>query len=156
MRERVRFDVVLQPEGSSTFIVVPDEIGQRIGVRGRTSVVGTLNGHLFQNQVMPYKIDGRTRLLMVVNNAVRKAAGGLQAGDRVTFELERDELSRSAVIDVPVELQASLDAAPDVAAVWARLPPSHRREHAESVAAAKRPDTRARRVAQVLDRLRQR
>ena len=80
MGEKVRFEVVLQPEGSSAYAVVPDEIGARLGVRGRTSVVGTLNGHPFRNQVMPYTFeDGAKRLLMPVNNAVRKAAGGHQA-----------------------------------------------------------------------------
>jgi uncharacterized protein YdeI (YjbR/CyaY-like superfamily) len=102
---------------------------------------------------MPYTVDGRKQLLMVVNNAVRQAIGGIAAGDTVTFELERDERSRSATVDVPADLQAALDADPAVAAAWAALAPSHRREHAESVASAKRGDTRARRIQDVLGRI---
>jgi len=157
MGERVRFEVELQPEGSSAYAVVPPEIGARLGVRGRTSVVGTLNGHPFRNQVMPYTFDGgEKRLLMPVNNAVRKAAGGLRPGDTVTFELERDDVSRSAVVDVPPELDAALAADAALRAAWEALPPSHRREHAGFVAEAKRSETRQRRVAQTIDRLRAR
>ena len=154
MGERVRFEVELQPEGSSAYAVVPDEVGERLGVRGRTSVVGTLNGHPFKNQVMPYTFGGgEKRLLMPVNNAVRKAAGGLRPGDFVTFELERDESSRSAAIDVPPELQAALAADPALRAAWDALAPSHRREHAEHVAEAKQPATRQRRLAATIERL---
>jgi hypothetical protein len=155
MGERVRFELELQPEGSSAYAVVPEDVGERLGVRGRTSVVGTLNGHPFRNQVMPYTFDGGARrLLMPVSNAVRKAAGGLRPGDVVTFELERDEQSRSAEIDVPPELQAALDADPALRAAWHALAPSHRRDHAEAIATAKRPATRERRLAHAIDLLR--
>lgn len=155
MGQKVRFEVELQPEGSSAYAVVPDEIGQRLGVRGRTSVTGTLNGHPFRNQVMPYTFEGgEKRLLVPVNNAVRKAAGGLKPGDRVVFELERDDGSRSAVVELPDELAAAFASEPDLRAAWETLAPSHRREHAEFLAEAKRPETRARRVAQTLQRLR--
>ena len=71
---------MLQPEGSSAYAVVPDEIGARLGVRGRTSVAGTIDGHPFRNQVMPYTFeDGAKRLLMPVNNAVRKAGRRAEA-----------------------------------------------------------------------------
>ena len=157
MGERVRFEVRLTPEGTSSFAVVPPEVGERLGVRGRTSVVGTIDGHPFRNQVMPYTFDGgEKRLLMPVNNAVRKAAGGIAQDALVTFELERDEASRSAVVDVPADLHEALDADPGLAAAWAALAPSHRREHAEAVAGAKRDDTRARRVAAVVEALRRR
>jgi hypothetical protein len=155
MGDKVRFAVQLQPQGSSAYAVVPDDIGARLGVRGRTSVVGTLNGHPFRNQVMPYTFDGgEKRLLMPVNNAVRRAAGGLKPGDIVTFELERDDASRSADVEIPAELQAALDGDPAVRTAWDALAPSHRREHAGFVAEAKRADTRERRVAQTVVRLR--
>lgn len=155
MGEKVRFEVVLEPEGSSAYAVVPDDIGARLGVRGRTSVVGTLNGHPFRNQVMPYTFeDGAKRLLMPVNNAVRKAAGGLKPGDTVTFELERDEASRSATVDVPPDLEAALRLDPGLRAAWDALSPSRRREAAEHIASAKRDVTRARRVQELLAALR--
>jgi Bacteriocin-protection, YdeI or OmpD-Associated/Domain of unknown function (DUF1905) len=155
MGERVRFEVELQPEGSSAYAVVPHDIGARIGVRGRTSVVGTLNGHPFRNQVMPYGFeDGSRRLLMPVNNAVRKAAGGLRPGDTVTFELERDDASRSASVEMPADLEQALAIDAGRRAAWDALSPSRRREAAEHIASAKRAETRARRLEELLASLR--
>jgi hypothetical protein len=154
MGERVRFEAVLQPEGSSTFIVVPDEIGVRIGVTGRTSVVGTLNGHPFKNQVMPYGLEGGGKaLFMPVNNTVRKAIGDIAAGDTVVFELERDEASRSKEVMLPAELEQALSADDRLRAAWDAQSPSRRRDDAEHIAEAKRPETRARRLAEIVDRL---
>jgi len=155
MGDRIRFEVELQPEGSSAYAVIPDEIGARLGVRGRTSVVGTLNGHPFRNQVMPYGFeDGSKRLLMPVNNAVRKAAGDLKPGDTVIFELQRDEASRSASVDVPADLEDALAADAGLRAAWDALSPSRRREAAEHLGSAKRHETRARRLQELLAALR--
>jgi hypothetical protein len=153
MAERVVFEAVLRPEGSSTFVVVPEEVGERLGVRGRTSVKGTIDGRPFSNQVMPYGVGAQRQLLMVVNTAVRRTLGKV-AGDTVTFELERDPRSRSAAVLVPPELAAALAADPEALAAWDALSPSHRREHAEAIAEAKRPETKERRVARTIERLR--
>jgi hypothetical protein len=155
MGERVRFEAILQPEGSSTFVVVPDEIGTRIGVKGRTSVVGTLNGHPFKNQVMPYGLEGGAKaLFMPVNNAVRKAIGAIAAGDTGVFELERDEASRSKEVRLPAELEQALSADDSLRAAWDAQSPSRRRDDAEHIAEAKRPETRAGRLAELVGRLR--
>jgi len=49
---------------------------------------------------------------------------------------------------VPDELAAALAASPEAQAVWDRFAPSHRRDYSEWVGEAKRPETRAQRVAQ--------
>jgi hypothetical protein len=155
MGEQVRFEVVLQPEGTSAYAIVPDDIGARLGVRGRTSVVGTIDGHPFRNQVMPYNLeDGSKRLLMPVSNAVRKAAGGIAQDARVVFELERDDAARSAGVEIPDVLAAALDGDTDLRRAWDALSPSRRREAAEQLSAAKRDDTRARRLQALLASLR--
>ena len=103
---------------------------------------------------MPYTFeDGAKRLLMPVNNAIRKAAGDIKPGDTVTFELERDEASRSATVDVPPDLEAALHA-DSGSAVPDAMSPSRRREAAEHIASAKRDVTRARRVQELLAALR--
>lgn len=53
-----------------------------------------------------------------------------------------------AELPVPEELAAALAASPGAQAVWDGFAPSHRREYSEWVAEAKRPETRAQRVAQ--------
>jgi uncharacterized protein YdeI (YjbR/CyaY-like superfamily) len=56
-------------------------------------------------------------------------------------------------VPVPDELRRALDADPVARAAWEHLPPSHRREHAKAVADAKKPETRERRVAAALAKL---
>ncbi|MCF8257503.1 MAG: YdeI/OmpD-associated family protein [Flavobacteriales bacterium] len=49
-------------------------------------------------------------------------------------------------VTVPQELQAALEQSPEAMARFERMPPSHRREHADYVAEAKRTETRERRA----------
>lgn len=93
----VRFSaaLVLVPEGNGTFVFIPDEIVAAVGARGRTSVAGTIDGHPFKNQFMPYTWDdGRRRYAMAVNKAVRAEIGGKGADDTVEFVLRRDDTPR--------------------------------------------------------------
>ena len=54
--------------------------------------------------------------------------------------------SPGSPVKIPDELQAVLEANPEVAALYDVLPPSHQRAWAEYVAEAKRPETRMRRA----------
>ncbi|OXM60371.1 YdeI/OmpD-associated family protein [Amycolatopsis vastitatis] len=56
--------------------------------------------------------------------------------------------------ELPGELTAALAAAPDAAAAFEALPPSHRREYVQWVAEAKKPETRVSRAQKTVTRLR--
>jgi len=148
-----RFTARLEPIESGTFVVIPAEVVEALKATGRTSVVGTIDGHPLRHQFMPYTFEGVGRqVVMAVNKATRQAIGK-NAGDSVEFDLERDERSRSADVTLPPELEDALATDPAVRAAFEGLAPSHRREYAEHVAAAKRPETRLRRAADVVARL---
>jgi bacteriocin resistance YdeI/OmpD-like protein/uncharacterized protein DUF1905 len=150
----VRFTARLEPADVGTFVVIPPEVVAALGATGRTSVSGTIDGQPFANQVMPYFYEGvGRRVVMVVNKAVRTALGK-ETGESVDFVLARDDRSRSASVKVPPELAAALKADPAARASFDALAPSHRREHAEYVGGAKREETRRRRAATTIDRLR--
>ncbi|MCA9489903.1 MAG: YdeI/OmpD-associated family protein [Myxococcales bacterium] len=53
----------------------------------------------------------------------------------------------------PADLAEAIAERPAAAARWAALPPSHRREHVRYVDEAKKPETRARRIAKTVDSL---
>jgi uncharacterized protein YdeI (YjbR/CyaY-like superfamily) len=55
---------------------------------------------------------------------------------------------------VPADIMAGLDANSDAASHFAALPPSHKAAYLTWIAEAKKPDTRARRIAGMIDRLR--
>lgn len=48
--------------------------------------------------------------------------------------------------NVPAELSAALEQNPEAKAAFAKMPPSHRREHASHIAEAKKEETRKRRA----------
>ena len=149
-----RFTARLEPIERGTFVVIPTEVVDALGATGRTSVVGTIDGHPLRHQFMPYTFEGVGRqVIMAVNKATREAIGK-RAGDTVELELERDERSRSADIEIPTELAEAFVREPAASAAFDALAPSRRREHADHVAAAKRPETRLRRAATVIAGLR--
>lgn len=55
--------------------------------------------------------------------------------------------------DIPADLTAALSAEPAADRAFRALPPSHRREYLDWISEAKRPDTRARRVAGTVKRV---
>jgi uncharacterized protein YdeI (YjbR/CyaY-like superfamily) len=57
--------------------------------------------------------------------------------------------------EVPPELADALAAAPDAAALFDALPPSHQREYTQWVAEAKKPETRVSRAGKTVTRLRE-
>ena len=104
-----RFTARLEPIEGGTFVVIPVGVVEALGATGRTSVVGTIDGRPIRHQFMPYTFEGVGRqVVMVVNKATREAIGKA-AGDTVEFDLERDERSRSADVEVPPELIEALD-----------------------------------------------
>ena len=149
-----RFTARLEPIESGTFVVIPAEVVEALRATGRTSVAGTIDGHDFRNQFMPYTFDGIGRQVVMPVNKATRATIGKNAGDTVDFDLERDERSRSADVAIPAELVAALAADPAARAAFDALAPSHRREYADHVAEAKRPETRERRATQTIERLR--
>ena len=62
----------------------------------------------------------------------------------------RAKRATSVVIDTPWELEQELRNDPRVRAVYASMPPSHRRAYVDFIEEAKRPETRVRRVQQAL------
>jgi Bacteriocin-protection, YdeI or OmpD-Associated/Domain of unknown function (DUF1905) len=155
-KAEVRFSAVLEPADVGTFVVIPPDVVTALGATGRTSVTGTIDGQPFTNQVMPYTFEGVGRqVVMVVNKAVRTALGK-EAGQSVEFVLGRDTRSRSADVVIPGELAEALATDPEVRSRFDGLAPSHRREYAEFVGAAKREETRRRRAELTAARLRRR
>jgi uncharacterized protein YdeI (YjbR/CyaY-like superfamily) len=82
-----------------------------------------------------------------------KAATGVDAGDRVQVTMELDTEPRT--VRVPSDLRAALKVDPAVADAFAALSFTHRREYVDWVEEAKRPETRARRIAGTVERVRE-
>ena len=85
-----------------------------------------------------------------ITKAIRQAIGK-SIGDRVQVVVDQDTEPR--IVEVPEDLAAALQANPQAQAVFDNLAYSHRREYAQWIAEAKRPETRERRVKQAIEKL---
>jgi hypothetical protein len=143
-----RFDALLERNDSGGHLVaLPFDTKQVFG-RVRVPVCATVNSHTFRSTLMRY---GGTDYLGL-NGKAREGAG-VEAGQRITVELEVDDEPR--VVDLPPQLVKALAGDTKAAAAFDKLSYTHRREFAEWVAEAKRDETRERRVTQTLAMLRE-
>lgn len=145
----MRFRGTLETNGrTATGIEVPSDVVDALGAGKRPPVRVTLHEHTYRTTVA--RMGGR--FLVPVSAEVRKAAG-VTAGDQLDVGIELDEAPRT--VDVPADLATALAAEPSAAAAWERLSYTHRKEWVRSVEDAKKPETRARRVAAAVTSLRE-
>ncbi len=112
------------------------------GKRGRVPVVASFaGGFTFRSSLMP-----RSGIHYLPLSAEVRLAAGLAEGERVTVTLREDDAVRE--IDVPADLHAALRAARlGALAAFEAMSYSHRKEWIAAIADAKRPETRAKRIA---------
>jgi hypothetical protein len=111
-------------------------------------VIITVNGHSWKSRVAIM----RGRYLIGLSNANRRAAG-VEIGDPVEVRLELD--SEPRVVTIPADFARALKADPIARAAFDGLAHMHKREHVLAIESAKRPETRARRIARAVEMLRQ-
>ena len=141
-----RFTVTLERVGTTaTMFRIPFDLEEAFG-RVRPPVRVTIRDHTWRTTPGVYDRVG----YIVVNRKV-KAATGVDAGDRVRVAMEVDTAPRR--VTVPADLKAALTADAEAKAAFDKLSFTHKREYVEWVEEAKRPETRARRVAGTLERV---
>lgn len=145
---RRRFDVVLEAMGQAVGFELPFDPKEAFG-RARAPLRVTIGGFTFRTTVAVYGGRG-----LVALNKANRAGAGVEAGDRVTVEVELDDAPRE--VDVPAELAEALAAEPELREFYDGLSYTHRREYAEWIADAKRDETRRRRAARAVELLRDR
>jgi hypothetical protein len=145
-----RFRVLLEkdPAGSvATGILVPFDVQKVFGTRARVPVCGTINGFPYRGSVFPM---GDGRHYMVVNAKIR-AGANLKGGETVSVTMGRDEEPRT--VEPSADFARALKANGRARATWDALSYTHRREYAQWIEEAKKPETRARRIAKAVEAL---
>ena len=146
MTEPVTFRATLELGGrTATGIEVPPEVVAALGGGNRPAVVVRINDHSYTSTIGTM---GGRRLIPV--SAENRAAAGVSAGDEVEVTLALESTPRT--VEVPDDLAAAMT---DTAtrAFFDGLAPSHRKEWVRWVQEAKRPETRATRVAKTVEAL---
>jgi len=136
------------PTGAGTYILVPRELNTRLGLKGRPKVQAVIAGHPYRGSLMPM---GDGTFCLGVLKAIQQSAG-VARGDTVTVDIQLDTAPR--VIEPPADLARLLARDKKAASGWEKLSYTDKREMARSLEEAKKPETRERRLAAALEKLR--
>ena len=128
LNDRVVVKRIEEEEKTAGGIIIPDTAKEK-PIQGEVKAVGS-------GKVMK---DGSRRPLDV------------KAGDRVSVVLEADEAPRT--VKPPADLARALKANPAAKARWEELSFTHRKEYVAAIEEAKKPETRARRLAKAIEQL---
>ena len=127
---------------------VPPSVARQLGLKGMPKVNARIAGIPYRGSLMPMG-DG-TYCLGVLKSI--QAQAGVGQGDSIDIELELDSEPRTVAL--PPDLQKVLATDRKAAAAWGALSYTNRKEVARSLEEAKKPETRERRLASALARLR--
>jgi len=151
MQPEHEFEAVLEADvaDGGVLVVVPFSVAEAYGTRGRVPVQATFDGYPHQGSLTPFG-DGHHALLLPkqIRRAIDKTLG-----DTVRVALMRDATERK--MEAPADLAEQLAAVPKAAAYFARLAYSHQREYVRWLEGAKKPETRAARLRQIVEMLAQ-
>jgi Bacteriocin-protection, YdeI or OmpD-Associated/Domain of unknown function (DUF1905) len=136
------FDVRLGAKGHALFFEVPFDVKQEFG-KARPPVKVSVNGHTYRSTVSVY---GGKYYLPVRQE--RREAAGVKAGAIVKVTVALDTEVRT--VKPPPELSAAFKKNSAAKERWETLSYTHKKEHANAILEAKKPETRARRVEKTL------
>jgi len=132
---------------TATGLPVPAEVVEALDAGRQPKVHVTIGGHTYRSTVAV-----RGGQFLIPLSAENRTAAGVAAGDEVEVELTLDTAPRE--VEVPADLAEALAADPAARKVFDGLPFTHRKEYVRWIEEAKKPETRANRVAKTLEKLR--
>ena len=126
----------------------PFDVVATFGRKGRVPVKGTINGFPFRSSLMNM---GEGHMMAV--NAQMRAGAKCKAGDSVSVVMELDEDKRT--VEVPAYLKKIIAGDPKAKEQWPKLSFTHQKEYVRAIEEAKRPETREKRIADMMEALRE-
>jgi hypothetical protein len=146
----VKFTGVLTPTpggGGGTLVPVPREVNDQLGLKGKPKIQAVIAGLPYRGSLMPM---GDGTFCLGVLKSIQQAAG-VKQGDTIEVLLELDTEPR--VVEPPADLAKALANDKSAAAAWDKLSFTNQKEMARSLEEAKRPETRKKRLAAALAKL---
>lgn len=146
MKTTFTTSVLKDDKVNATGLSVPAEAIAALGKGKRPKVKVSLNGYTYRSTVAAYG-----DVFMLPLSAEHRNAASVEAGDVVEVILELDEEPRT--VEVPSDLAAALAAKPGATAVFDALSYTMRKEYTRQVESAKAPETRERRIANIVAKM---
>jgi Bacteriocin-protection, YdeI or OmpD-Associated/Domain of unknown function (DUF1905) len=132
-------------DGSACYIPVPFDPAPIFG-KVRAPVKVTLNGHTFRSTIA--SMGGTICIPFRKSN---REAAGLEGGETLEITLELDAEERR--VDPPPDFAVALKQSPLAWDRWQQLSYTHRREYVEAIEAAKKAETRQRRIRRAISEI---
>ena len=129
---------------TATGLPVPAEVVEQLRAGKRVAVVVTIGGYSYRTTVAPMAGE-----FFVPLAAEHREAAGVSAGQEIDVDIAVDDQPREVV--VPEDVAAALG---EARAGFDALAYSHRKEWVRWVEGAKKPETRANRVAKTVEAIR--
>lgn len=130
-------------------VIVPAKIVTALGGAARIPVIAKYAGDTTRSTLVP--AGGGKRRLVLQMDVLRPAK--LDAGDRITIDLERTQLTHKRPL--PPDMQRALQFRPAAAAALERASPSTWRIIFELIESSRTPETRRRRIERMVEKLAQ-
>ena len=134
--------VTLERDGAMCHVPVPFDPKVVFG-KSRAPVTVTLNRYTYRSTI--FAMGGAH--FVPLRRSHREAAG-LEGDETLGVRIALDTAVRE--VEVPADLARAFKKHRDAARRWDALSYTHRREHVEAILAAKKPETRARRIEKAL------
>jgi hypothetical protein len=143
----MKFRSIVEPSEPMRGLEIPPRVVETLGRGKRPRVKITINGHSWDSRVAIM----RGRYLIGLSNANREAAG-VTTGDKIAVDVEL--AADPPLVVEPADFARALDTDPAARAAYDALTQSQKRQHLRVIENAKRPDTRAQRIAKAVATLR--
>jgi hypothetical protein len=137
--------LIMDDETSGCMIELPFDPKEVFG-KVRVPVKVTINGFTYRTTI--FSMGG---CFMVPFSKINRDGAGIKPSDKIKVLMELDTEQR--VVVLPDDLAAVLKKNKNAAAVWEKLSYTHKREYVDAIEKAKRPETRARRLAWTMEAL---
>ena len=150
MKTKQTFEAVLErtQEGmDAAYVEVPFNVEKLYGSKGQVKILATFDGHPYRGVLANM---GTGCHILGVRKDIRLAIGK-KIGEKINVTIERDTLER--IVEVPDELQRLLTKNPKAKSFYESLSFTNRKEYAQWISSAKRPETKTKRLAETLTRL---
>ena len=140
-----RFQTVLMKSGSRVFLPIPFSPNDVWGVKQRHYIRGTVNGHTVRGSLGS---DGKQYFLPL--GAAWRRGCGLEAGDPVDVALSPEGPQSE---NLSTDVASALDAEPQARTFFESLATFYRNTYIKWIESAKRPETRAARIQEMIELL---
>lgn len=146
-QHRFKTKLLGHSESTGAALKPPFDVVEVFQRRGRVPVKGTINGFPFRSSLMNMG-DGH----MMAVNAEMRAGAKCKAGDTVDVVLQLDEEKRA--VNVPAYVKKVIVSDSKAKEAWDKFSFTHQKEWVRAIEEAKKPETREKRIAAMMEALR--